>query len=82
MRLDFSLKEPKDRTLGERQREMREDFQAGRSAEAIVAAEVGDLDSVELENKRNRFSIGFAMPESQDRKRGRYRCTLQINFVD
>jgi hypothetical protein len=34
--LDFSLKEPKERTLEERQREMSEDFQAGRSVEAIV----------------------------------------------
>jgi hypothetical protein len=30
------LKEPKERTLEERQREMREDFQAGRSVVAIV----------------------------------------------
>jgi len=44
MRLDFSLKEPKERTLEERQREMREDFQAGRSVEAIVAVAVGVLD--------------------------------------
>ena len=44
MRLDFSWKEPKERTLEERQREMREDFQAGRSVEAIVAVAVGVLD--------------------------------------
>jgi hypothetical protein len=38
MRLDLSLKVPKERTLEERQREMRSDFQAGRSVvEDIVA---------------------------------------------
>ena len=35
--MDLSLKVPKERTLEERQREMREDFQAGRSVVAIVA---------------------------------------------
>ena len=82
MRLDFSLKEPKDRTLEERQREIREDFQAGRSVEAIVAVEVGSLDSVFLSIERNCFSIDFAIIESQIRKRRRCRCTLRINFVD
>jgi hypothetical protein len=53
--LDFSLKEPKERTLEERQREMREDFQAGRSVEAIVAVEVGDLNSVGFEVQKELF---------------------------
>ena len=62
---------------------MREDFQAGRSVVAIVAVEVGDLDLVVFKVEKNCFiSIGFGIPGSQDRKRGRYRCALQINFVD
>jgi hypothetical protein len=40
MRLDLSLKVPKDRTLEERQREMRSDFQAGRSVEVDMVMRV------------------------------------------
>jgi hypothetical protein len=38
VRLDFSLKEPKERTLEERQREIRSDFQAGRSVVGAIVA--------------------------------------------
>jgi uncharacterized protein YheU (UPF0270 family) len=37
VRLDFSLKEPKERTLEERQREIRSDFQAGRAVVVVGA---------------------------------------------
>lgn len=36
--MDFSLKEPKERTLEERQREIRSDFQAGRSVVVDIVA--------------------------------------------
>ena len=60
--MDFSLKEPKERTLEERQREMREDFQAGRSVvAALVAVEIedGGLVLAVFRIKRNCFGFSF-----------------------
>jgi hypothetical protein len=56
VRLDFSLKEPKERTLEERQREIRSDFQAGRSV-VVVGAIVAVFGGGRMEVVRGFYGV-------------------------